>query len=162
MTCHIVRGIAVSVALAVAISGGTARADDVGPQSERPAVVWTAVIPEGFPRYVYTWRLMPDGTYKEDGRQAQTGKPVQPTLSGHWTREGERRILRQDGMNFMFDGVIVGDQYTGALYGGGRRLSRFCAVRGETALPHCEIQISGIRPPSRPLAQAWASLPQPR
>jgi hypothetical protein len=47
------------------------------PSSSREAAegldgVWTAIIPDAFPRYVYTWHLLADGTYREDGRDAAT------------------------------------------------------------------------------------------
>jgi hypothetical protein len=70
--------------------------------------VWTAIIPDAFPRHVYTWRMTPDGGYREDGRDATTGRPIQATLSGHWNLDGAQMILRQDGYPFVFDGVVVG------------------------------------------------------
>jgi hypothetical protein len=103
-----------------------------------PDAIWTAIIPDTFPRYVYTWRLKPDGTYKEDGRDAATGMPIQRTLSGQWSREGARMILRQDDQSFVFDGAVLGHLYTGTMYLGARAASRFCAFKGEHAPPRCD------------------------
>jgi hypothetical protein len=101
-------------------------------------VVWTAIIPDAFPRYVYTWRMRSDGTYREDGRDALKGTPIQETLSGRWTMEGARMILRQQGIPYVFDGVVLGNVYTGTLYLNGRSNSRFCAAKGETAPERCD------------------------
>jgi hypothetical protein len=101
-------------------------------------VVWTAVIPEAFPRDIYTWRLKLDGTYEEDGRRALTGQPVQETLTGRWQTERARMILRQDSIPYVFDGLVVGERYSGALYLNGRKVSRFCARKGEVAPDRCE------------------------
>jgi hypothetical protein len=92
-------------------------------------VVWTAIIPDAFPRYVYTWRMRSDGTYREDGRDALKGTPIQETLSGRWTMEGARMILRQQGIPYVFDGVVLENVYTGTLYLNGRSNSRFCAAK---------------------------------
>lgn len=100
-------------------------------------VVWTAIIPDAFPRYVYTWRMSPDGGYREDGRDAASGKPIQATLSGHWNLDGARMILRQEGYPFVFDGVVVGNTYAGTLYLNGRSVSHFCAAKGETPPERC-------------------------
>jgi hypothetical protein len=100
--------------------------------------VWTAIIPDAFPRYIYTWHLKADGTYREDGRDASTDAPIQATLSGHWSREGARMILRQDDLPFVFDGVVLDNLYGGTLYLRGRAMSRFCAARGEQAPPRCD------------------------
>jgi hypothetical protein len=62
--------------------------------------VWTAIIPDAFPRYVYTWRMSPDGSYREDGRDGARGRPIQATLSGHWSLDGARMTLRQEGYPF--------------------------------------------------------------
>ena len=101
-------------------------------------VVWIAIIPDAFPRYVYTWRMRSDGTYREDGRDALKGTPIQETLSGRWTMEGARMILRQQGIPYVFDGVVLGNVYTGTLYLNGRSNSRFCAAKGETAPERCD------------------------
>jgi hypothetical protein len=100
-------------------------------------VDWTAIIPDAFPRYVYTWRMRSDGTYREDGRDAVKGTAIQETLSGRWTTEGARMILRQQGQTFVFDGVVLGDIYTGTLYFNGRVVSRFCAARGDSPPDRC-------------------------
>jgi hypothetical protein len=98
--------------------------------------VWTAIIPDAFPNYVYTWHMRGDGSYREDGRDAKS-KPIQPTLSGRWNREGARMALRQDDQPFVFDGMVLGNLYAGTLYFGGNARSRFCAARGETPPDHC-------------------------
>jgi hypothetical protein len=106
--------------------------------SERPdSVVWTAIIPDAFPRYIYTWRIGSDGTYREDGRDASSGKAIQDTLSGQWSVEGARMVLRQQGLPYLFDGVVLGGLYRGTLYHNGRPVSRFCAARGEAAPKRC-------------------------
>jgi hypothetical protein len=129
--------------------------------------LWTAIIPEAFPHHIYTWHVRSDGTYREDGRDALSGNAVQPTLSGRWSMEGVRMVLRQDGLAYVFDGVVLGDTYAGTLYFGGRAISRFCAARGERA-PDCnaaaKVAMSSIGLPSRakPIALAgggrWVSL----
>jgi hypothetical protein len=100
--------------------------------------IWTAIIPDAFPRYIYTWRLRTDGTYLEDGRDAATGLAVQRTLSGHWSREGVRMVLRQDDQSFVFDGAVLGHIYTGTMYLGAHAASRFCAFKGEQSPPGCD------------------------
>lgn len=100
--------------------------------------VWTAIIPDAFPGYVYTWRMEAGGSYREDGRDAARGQPIQQTLSGHWARDGAHMILRQDGLPYVFDGVVAGDSYAGTLYLGGRAVSRFCAARGDEAPGRCD------------------------
>ena len=101
--------------------------------------VWTAVIPDGFPGFIYTWRMKDDGTYREDGHDEAKGTPIQPTLPGHWSREGSHMLLKQDDQPFVFDGVVLGGLYTGTLYFHGRATSRFCAARGDAAPKRCEI-----------------------
>jgi hypothetical protein len=98
---------------------------------------WTAIIPDGFPGFIYTWHMKDDGSYREDGRDETKGAPIQPTLSGHWSREGSRMLLKQDDQPFVFDGVVLGGLYTGTLYLHGRSYSRFCAARGEVAPERC-------------------------
>jgi hypothetical protein len=93
--------------------------------------VWTAVIPQGFPRNIYTWHLKAIGAYSEDGRDALSGAPVQSTLTGHWRRAGGHMMLQQDGIDYRFEGDIVGDEYLGVVYLDGKRFSRFCALRGK-------------------------------
>jgi hypothetical protein len=100
--------------------------------------IWTAIIPDAFPNYVYTWRMKDDGTYREDGRDRRTGRPIQRTLSGHWSREESRMLLRQDDLPFVFDGVVLGNLYAGTLYFDGRDRSRFCAITGETPPERCD------------------------
>jgi hypothetical protein len=99
--------------------------------------VWTAIIPDAFPNYIYTWHMKGDGSYREDGRAAANGRPIQPTLSGRWNREGARMVLRQDDQPFVFDGMVLGNLYAGTLYFSGNSRSRFCAARGETPPDHC-------------------------
>jgi hypothetical protein len=99
--------------------------------------VWTVLIPDAFPHFVYTWRFNADGSYAEDGRDAATGRPIQPTLQGHWSRDGAHMILRQDGLPYVFDGVVLGDLYSGTMYFNDRSSSRFCAARGEQPPDHC-------------------------
>lgn len=106
-------------------------------------VTWTVVIPEGFPGDVFTWRIAPDGTYAEDGRNAATGAPIQQTLSGRWSAEGARMILRQTGLPYVFDGLVRGDRYAGVLMWGRERVSRFCAARG-TKPPPCPRSEVGV------------------
>jgi hypothetical protein len=100
--------------------------------------VWTAIIPDAFPRYVYTWRMKGDGTYREDGRDAATGMPIQTTLSGRWNSEGPRMALHQQDLPYVFDGVVLGSLYTGTLYFNGRPVSRFCAAKGDEAPKRCD------------------------
>jgi hypothetical protein len=113
--------------------GGRALQADDG----EAGAVWTAIIPDAFPNYIYTWHMKGDGSYREDGRDAVKGKPIQPTLSGRWTREGARMVLRQDDQPYVFDGAVLGNLYAGTLYFGGSARSRFCAARGETPPDHC-------------------------
>ena len=100
--------------------------------------VWTAIIPDAFPRYVYSWRMSGDGSYREDGRDAATGMPIQSTLTGRWSSEGPRMVLRQQDQPFVFDGVVLGGLYTGTLYFNGRPVSRFCAAKGDAAPTRCD------------------------
>jgi hypothetical protein len=109
----------------------------LGGDEGEAGAVWTAIIPDAFPNYIYTWHMKGDGTYREDGRDAFRGMPIQRTLSGRWTREGPRMVLRQDDQPFVFDGTVLGNLYAGTLYFGGSARSRFCAARGETAPERC-------------------------
>jgi hypothetical protein len=99
--------------------------------------VWTAIIPEAFPNDIYTWHMKDDRSYREDGRDAASGRPIQRRLSGRWSREGARMILRQDDQPFVFDGAVLGNLYSGTLYYRGNPRSRFCAARGEVPPDHC-------------------------
>jgi hypothetical protein len=101
------------------------------------SAVWTVLIPVAFPDYVYTWHLAADGSYAEDGRDAATGRPIQSTLHGHWRRDGAQMILRQDGLPYVFDGVVVGNIYSGTMSFDGRSSSHFCAARGEQPPERC-------------------------
>ena len=112
-----------------------------GETSETASItVWTAIIPDAFPGYVYTWRMKSDGTYREDGRDAASGTPIQSTLSGRWNGEGPRLVLRQQDLPYVFDGVVLGSLYTGTLYFNGRPVSRFCAAKGDEAPKRCDAQ----------------------
>ena len=109
-----------------------------GETSETASItVWTAIIPDAFPGYVYTWRMKSDGTYREDGRDA-TGTPIQSTLSGRWNSEAPRMVLRQQDLPYVFDGVVLGNLYTGTLYFNGLPVSRFCAAKGDEAPKRCD------------------------
>jgi hypothetical protein len=99
--------------------------------------VWTAIIPQGFPHNIYVWHLKPDGSYKEDGRNATNNAAIQPTLTGHWRMTGKHMVLRQDGIDYVFDGNVMGDEYLGVLYLDGKRFARFCAVRKTTPPQTC-------------------------
>jgi len=98
---------------------------------------WTTVIPKGFPGVVYTWHLKPDGAYSEDGRDAASGKAIQPTLSGHWRVTGRHMVLKQNGIAYVFDGNMIGDEYLGVLYLDGKRFARFCSLKGEAPPQTC-------------------------
>src|SRR5215472_8263877 len=108
--------------LTFAIATAPASAQRLSGQ-DQAAVVWTIIIPEGFPKDVFIWRLKPDGTYDEEGREAASGRPIQPTLTGHWTLEGSHMVLRQIGIPYVFDGRFNGEHYSGTLYLGGRPFS---------------------------------------
>jgi hypothetical protein len=115
--------------------------------------VWTAIIPDAFPGYVYTWRMAGDGSYREDGRDAATGTPIQSTLSGHWNSEGPRMVLRQQDLPYVFDGMVLGNLYAGTLYLSGRPVSRFCAAKGDEPPRRCDpapgVAMTGTRSRSR-------------
>ena len=99
--------------------------------------VWTVLIPDAFPHFVYTWHFNADGSYAEDGRDAVTGRPIQSTLQGHWSRDGAHMILRQDGLPYVFDGVVVGNLYSGTMSFNDRSSSRFCAAKGKQPPDYC-------------------------
>jgi hypothetical protein len=46
-------------------------------------------------------------------------------------------MLRQQGMPYVFDGVVLGNVYSGTLYLEGRSHSRFCAAKGPKAPERC-------------------------
>jgi hypothetical protein len=117
-------------ALALTLSASPGRASDQ---------TWTAIISRGFPDTVFTWHLNSDGRYREDGRNAATGASLQPTLSGHWTLSAHHMVLRQDGINYVFDGVVTGAAYQGVLYLDGKPVARFCALKGSTPPKDCYI-----------------------
>jgi hypothetical protein len=100
--------------------------------------VWTAIIPDGFPGFIYTWHMRRDGSYREDGRDARSGTPIQPTLSGHWSRDGAHMLLTQSDQPYVFDGVVLGGRYSGTLYFHGRAYSRFCAAESDEAPIRCD------------------------
>jgi hypothetical protein len=60
------------------------------------------MIPDAFPRFVYHWRFKSDGTCQEDGRDALTAKPIQPTFSGTWAIANAQVSLRQKDQPFVF------------------------------------------------------------
>jgi hypothetical protein len=137
-------------AIAFIANPGSARAQETCREpGQSQETLWTVVIPDRFPGYIYIWRLKPDGTYAEDGRDAATGKPIQRTLSGRWTVEGERMILRQDTLGFVFDGMITGDQYSGMLYLDTKAYSRFSATKGDAARPPCKPPLVSWLPADR-------------
>jgi hypothetical protein len=123
--CVILWGVCANASFSLAATEG---ADDV---------VWTVLIPDAFPRDVYTWHVRSDGTYREDGRDMLSGNAIQATLAGRWSTGGARMLLRQDSTPFVFDGVVVGEIYIGTLYFNGRAISRFCASRGQQAPDSC-------------------------
>ena len=46
-------------------------------------------------------------------------------------------ILRQDGLPYVFDGLVLGNLYAGTMSFDGRSSSRFCAARGEQPPERC-------------------------
>ncbi len=134
-----IRSLAIVLVCSAALCGlPSARCVSADAGEPKAADIWTAIIPDAFPRYVYTWRLDADGRYREDGRDAATSMPIQPTLHGRWSRDGMRMILRQDDLPYVFDGVVLGNLYAGTLDLDGRFTSRFCAARGERPPRRCE------------------------
>lgn len=116
---------------------GLSTSPAAGTEVDQEGTVWTAIIPDAFPRNVYVWRLLADGSYREDGRNAMTGVAVQLTLSGRWTRDGAGMTLQQQDEPFVFVGSVLGHLYTGTLYHRGRAVSRFCAAEGKVAPTQC-------------------------
>jgi hypothetical protein len=133
-----VRRISMYLFLAGVLSVAVAPQGRAGSAIAPPEGVWTVVIPESHPDYVYMWRLKTDDTYEEDGRDADTGTAIQPTLSGTWAADGARLTLRQNDIAFVFEGLIVGERYTGTLSLGGRDVSHFCAAKGTVAPERCD------------------------
>ncbi|BAM86803.1 hypothetical protein S58_07900 [Bradyrhizobium oligotrophicum S58] len=119
---------------------GLSTSPAAGAEVPQEGAVWTAIIPDAFPRNVYVWHLLADGSYREDGRNAVTGVAVQLTLSGQWTRDGAGMTLRQQDEPFVFVGSILGHLYIGTLYHRGRAISRFCAAEGEAAPTQCDAE----------------------
>jgi hypothetical protein len=118
--------------LALAIGMVPAAADNHGVDG-----IWTVLIPDAFPRFIFTWRIAADGSYAEDGRNSATDRPIQPTFHGRWTLEDERLVLRQTEYNYVFEGTLSGTSYAGNLYLEGVLVSRFCAAKGEAAPKRC-------------------------
>jgi hypothetical protein len=98
---------------------------------------WRVLIPQAFPGFIFTWEIIADGNYEEEGRDTATERPIQPTFHGRWTLEGERLILRQTEYNYVFDGTLSETSYAGDLSFEGQVVSRFCAIKGETAPKRC-------------------------
>jgi hypothetical protein len=99
---------------------------------------WTAIIFDVFDGYAYTWRLRPDGTYTEDGKDIAEGFAIQSTQTGNWTRTGKRMVLKQDTGGYVFDGTIDGETYSGSLFQYGSFLSKFCAWKGTEIPAGCD------------------------
>jgi hypothetical protein len=136
-----VRIVAALVTALFVVGAGLASAQSQKPR-EQKSVVWTLVIPEGFPGDVFTWRQKPDGTYEEDGRNSR-GEAIQQTLSGRWTVEGRRMIFRQDGLSYVFDGMLARTRYSGKLYLGTGFVSSFCAWQGTKVPTGCDDDLVG-------------------
>src|SRR6185437_11527849 len=121
--CHASRG---TIAGATSRTRGVSVSLGCGAAFERPTGPRRGqhdldrVIPEAFPGIVYTWRLNPDGSYAEDGRYAN-GAPAQPTMSGHWSRQGGHMTLRQNNFGYVFDGDVSGRRYQGVLFQDGAK-----------------------------------------
>lgn len=102
------------------------------------AEVWTAIIHDAFGNIVYTWRLKANGTYEEDGVYIDTKEAAQATLTGRWTRERRRMVLKQDSFGFLFDGTVDGEQYYGTLFQYDQKVSNFCAWKGTEVPVGCD------------------------
>lgn len=145
------RGLTLLAMLVLAISLiGPATALERFRSAEQGAAagVWTGIIPDGYPVFVYTWRLKTDGTYVEDGEHFLTKARVQPTLSGRWTVTGTHMTMTQDTVGFVFEGTLRDDRYYGMLYLKGGKYSRFCAIKGTVAPTSCEnnLYLSSLAP----------------
>jgi hypothetical protein len=106
------------LAAGVAVAGlSNARA---GSPDASPVGTWTIVIPVGFANNIFTWRVKADGTYEEDARDVKTGESVQPTFTGRWSVKDGRLTLAQNEYAYVFDGLLIGDSYSGMLTLAGR------------------------------------------
>jgi len=124
-----------AVLLLPAHAGDKAAADDA-------TGTWTLIIPEAFAGIVFSWHINADGTYQEEGWDKETGNPIQSTLSGRWTGEGNKMKLSQEGIPFVFEGTRTGPSLTGTLYLSGKNVSRFCALKGETPPDRCDLSVA--------------------
>jgi hypothetical protein len=110
--------------------------------ADDPTGVWTLVIPESFPDFVYVWRINADGTYQEEGWARETGTSIQPTLTGRWTTDGKKLTLSQEGIPYVFEGSRIGRAINGRLYLNGKGVSRFCAQQGDTPPDRCDQSVA--------------------
>ncbi len=144
---RILAQVALLVTLVLTTTGfivvGTAAAQETGQAGENQTVVWTTIIPEGFPQNVYTWHLRPDGTYDEEGRDIMTGRFIRSTLSGRWALKDTKMTLTQDGTPFVFEGTVIDNYYAGILYLDGKPVSTFCAHKGESIPENCDAELNG-------------------
>src|SRR5258708_567633 len=138
--CAVADGIRTAFALILAGLALTSSADAEESRKGQAAAVWTVVIPKAFPGNICVWRLKPDGTYEEDGRDAKTESPIQETMRGRWSIEGTRMVLQQDRIPYVFRGLVIGDDYSGDLYFGKRVISNFCAIKGSVKVPRCGVE----------------------
>src|SRR5436190_7369789 len=123
-----------ALALIAAIGPGPVRAQGAVAEG-----VWTVTIPTAFPRNVYTWRVAPDGTYSEDGRDARNGSRLQGSSTGKWSLQGIHLVLRQDGdQGFVFDGIVSAGCYIGRLSFEGRDISSFTARKRGSNVRRCD------------------------
>ena len=56
-----------------------------------------------------------------------------PSISGH------RMVLRQDGINYVFDGEVAGPALRGILTLDGKPIARFCALKGDKPPAACDV-----------------------
>jgi opacity protein-like surface antigen len=133
-------GFAVAVACFAVATSLTQAAE----KTEQVAGTWSLIIPEAYEGIVFAWRLHADGTYEEDGWYRTTGQPVQTTLTGTWSVNGHDMILRQDTLGFVFEGTFTGTSYSGQLSQSGRRVSYFCALKGEAPPEKCEPTVAKL------------------
>jgi hypothetical protein len=112
--------------------------------AQQAGETWTAVIDRGmFSGDFYTWRLKKDGAYEEDGRDIRTGASIQQMVTGTWSAKGQRLVLRQDSLGFVFDGVVNGSQYSGTFYQDDTPLAKFCAWKGKQIPTGCGEELVG-------------------